>query len=255
MTTAKWRVVSGITVENERTLDGKERRAALRKLFAAADAEIRAEMQEAKEDLEFKEERTFLWEPLPAVCRRLEIPECVLTRHLKELTGMTATQLVDRIRAEGLKERIRAQLAECFKRRWWPGKAAMHQCRMEQRERFRQGLKLHRMERSFCLATMAIELGFANYARMYRACLLRYAKTPTQIEDEIVKEFDDYYRMAELLKNRREAAEAWTQHARELDKYRAPYADDWAKAMKERPEWVAKMREELGLWEGVAEVV
>src|SRR5262245_36076926 len=75
---AKWREISGILVENEMGMGEEERRGGLRKLFRMAEAEMRSEMKRAAEDVENRSERTFLWEPIAAVCRRLEISQANL---------------------------------------------------------------------------------------------------------------------------------------------------------------------------------
>src|SRR6185295_9964327 len=64
---SKWRVISGITVENEKTLTAAERRAGIRKLKDVMEAEIRAELQATQEDADLFFERTYLWEPIPAI--------------------------------------------------------------------------------------------------------------------------------------------------------------------------------------------
>src|ERR1043165_1400889 len=114
---SRWREISGITVENERKMSAKERRAGVRKLKAVVEQEIRLELKEAAEEQAdrnvcptVRSERTFLWEPIPAICHRLEIGPTVLSRLMKELTGMSATQMVDKIRAEGIREKLRENL-------------------------------------------------------------------------------------------------------------------------------------------------
>ena len=249
-TLAKWRVLSGLTVEAEKSLQGKERRAAIRKLHAAAETEIRAELQLAQEDVEFKGERTFLWEPIPAVCRHLEISQSALNRLLKELTGMTASQLADKIRVEGLREKIRAGLVEHVKTHHAKPGSKLRD-RDEHREKFWEFLKLHRAEPSFSLATRAIELGFANYTRLYRACLLHYNKTPKQLEDEILNEIAEFFECASDLLHRRDAADYTNEKKTGYDPYRKPYKDDWAKAAETRPEWLTENQEKFGLAEVV----
>ncbi|HLX62838.1 MAG TPA: hypothetical protein VKX17_16290 [Planctomycetota bacterium] len=253
-TTARWREVSGLRVENEKTLLGKERRGALRKLYKVVEEEIRAELKSAQEDEAFKEERTFLWEPIPAVCQRLEIAPTVLSRLLKELTGMSSWQLVDKIRAEGIKEKLRAELLEWVKWRFrapgaWGGAELSFGDVLTE---FWETLKAKRRAANFSYATRAIELGFANYTRFYRACLLCYKKTPSQLEDEVLREFADWFSLAQGLIDRLRAKEFRHQRDPRWDKYRAPYADEWAENLKTRPEWMARMRAELGMGEEAA---
>lgn len=248
---AKWREISGISAENEMGMGEEERRSGLRKLYRMAEAEMRSELKRAAEDLEHKSERTFLWEPIAAVCRRLEISQANLTRLLKELTGMSATQLADRIRAEGLREKLRARLAAWFKEGGKPGEYFLNEkYSLEQHvsQNWKE-LKASRREMSFSYAEMAVELGFANYGRLYRACMLQYGKTPSQLEDEIVREFTRFYILTGELEERWEAAQAENQNDPKFEKYRAPFTDEWAEAVREKPEWIGKMKAELGLSE------
>ena len=107
---SKWREISGITVENEGAMTPEERRAAIRKLKDVVEAEIRTELNAANEDVELMVERTHLWEPTLAICRKLEIGPAVLSRLMRELTGISTSQMVDKIRGEGLKEKLRENL-------------------------------------------------------------------------------------------------------------------------------------------------
>ena len=52
-----------------------------------------------------------------------------------------------------------------------------------------KNLKNSRRNPNFQRAVYAIELGFPNHHRMYRACLLVYGKTPSQIEWLLIEEF------------------------------------------------------------------
>ncbi len=247
---AKWREVSGISSENEAGMGEEERRSGLRKLFKMAEAEMRSEMKRASEDVEHRSERTFLWEPIAAVCRRLEISQANLTRLLKELTGMSATQLADRIRAEGLKEKLRAKLAAWFKQEGEPGEFSYDEKVSFEKhvEESWKCIKASRREMSFSYAEMAVELGFANYGRLYRACMLQYGKTPSQLEDEIVREYTRYFILAGTLIKRSWGMSECVNEAK-FEKYRAPYTDEWAQVMREKPEWVERMKGEVGLWE------
>jgi AraC-like DNA-binding protein len=54
--------------------------------------------------------RTFLWDPLPEICNCLGISHSKLSQLCREVTGMTAHELLDRIRAETVKDQMRANL-------------------------------------------------------------------------------------------------------------------------------------------------
>ena len=54
--------------------------------------------------------RTFLWDPLPQICNCLGISHSKLSQFCREVTGMNAHELLDRIRAETVKAQMRAGL-------------------------------------------------------------------------------------------------------------------------------------------------
>jgi hypothetical protein len=183
--------------ENEGTMTPEKRRAAIRKLKEVVEREIREELNAANEDVELMCERTHLWEPTLAICRKLEIGPAVLSRLMRELTGISTSQMVDKIRGEGLKEKLRENLVgfvlKHFKR---PGVLQDGTA-----GNFWEKLRAMRRQARFSYASWAIDLGFANYTRFYRACLLCFRQTPTQIEDEILREFAEWFAIArELLK-------------------------------------------------------
>ena len=249
--TPRWRDISGLTPENENSLPELDRRAAIRKLHAATEVEIRIELRAAADDTEFKSERTFLWEPLPAVCRRLEIAPSALNRLLKELTGMTATQLTDKIRAESLREALKAELTQhVCQRHAKPG--AYDLDAKEWHEAFWSRLKFVRAQPNFSLAARATHLGFANYTRLYRACLLHYGQTPAQLEDEILLEIADFFALASSLKVRQTAQAPQNQLNPQFAPYREPFNDPWSQAQSTRPDWLQKNESTFGLHPAVS---
>ena len=249
-----WREISGITVANERTMRPKERRAAIRKLKDVVEREIRAELKAAKEDAEGAGERSYLWDPCAAIAHRLGIGPTVLSRLMREFSGMSTSQMVDKIRAEGIREKLREHVKRVIMRGPKPGEGGqkVHQRLWEQCQDFRELLKRSRRTVDFSLATWAIELGFANYTRFYRACLLQYGRTPTQLEEEALREFAEWYVLAGELQLRATAPrKTWD---RSYDRYRRPFDDEWARAVRERPAYIARMRGEIELHESVVEL-
>ena len=248
---SKWREISGISVENERTMSAKERRAAIRKLKVVFEQEIREELKAAAEDVEFTGERTMLWDPVAGICFRLEIGPTVLSRLMKELTGMSAPQMVDRIRAEGVRGKLRENLRVIVVKKWKkPGaefQADFHG--------LRDGIKMHRRSEGLSCTAVAIELGFGSYTRFYRACLLCYGKTPTQLEDEVLREYGEWFNLASALWRRRDVERQSWDKSPCWDPYRRPYSDWWTKALRERPEWVARLRAEIEVDESVIGLV
>ncbi len=106
----KWMVVSGF-YDDGLHLDAKERRRRIRIIYNSAVLIIRRELKRHEVD-EFRSERTVFWDPVSEVCQSMEICQSKLSRFCKELTGNSLTQVIDSVRAEGLKRKLRAGIKE-----------------------------------------------------------------------------------------------------------------------------------------------
>jgi AraC-like DNA-binding protein len=108
-----WQQISGLYPEMEEPgkMSRSERRSAIRKLFKEYERRIREALSEEQPDAEAGE-RTFLWSPLDGICAELGIARRKLSSLTRELTGMSAQETIDRIRAEGIGEKAKAKLAE-----------------------------------------------------------------------------------------------------------------------------------------------
>src|SRR5204862_8026766 len=63
--------------------------------------------------------RTYLWDPVRGVCRRLEISHSMLSHLSKEHSGMAAHEIADRIRARKLKRMFWGVLQKFTQTIWW----------------------------------------------------------------------------------------------------------------------------------------
>jgi len=104
-----WQQVSGLRPETEAGMTRSERRLAIRKLFREFERRAREALSEHEKDEEAGE-RTYLWTPLESICFELGIARRKLSALTKELTGMSAQEVIDRVRAESLREKIATQL-------------------------------------------------------------------------------------------------------------------------------------------------
>jgi len=135
--------------------------------------------------------RTFLWDPIREVCHFLQIAKAALSRFIKELTGMSAIELVDSLKGKNVKARMRTVLFPALRQQNSGARIQKPEERRAADERMAiwKRLKDSRRNPEFHRATYAIELGFANHQRMYRACLLAHGKVPSQLEWELIDEF------------------------------------------------------------------
>ena len=169
-----WQIVSGLGDANERDMSPKHRDTAILALLNVVAALARQELAAQRENP--RPERSHMWDPLPRICFYLGIARAKLSRYCKELTGMAAHELIDKLRAVTLKDRLRAQFKNL--------KPKTNGSALE----FYKALKEARRSPEWHRETWAMDFGFANYRRLYRACLLYYGKTPGQLEFEVIRE-------------------------------------------------------------------
>jgi len=177
-----WRRVSGlITDESERAIRPMLRRDHIRKLLKTVDQILRAELKpptgrdndsaQQKESLAaLKSERTVFWDPLPEVCFYLEIGQSKLAQYSRQSTGLGAKDLVDRIRVENLRASIRERLRKVVSAAQDFAKEDVK--RLSPRDGAGVLLKaLKASEHFVARQAMALSVGIASKARLYRACL------------------------------------------------------------------------------------
>ncbi|HEY3321657.1 MAG TPA: hypothetical protein VGP72_14400 [Planctomycetota bacterium] len=224
-----WQQVSGLYPDNEKAMTPRERLGAMLLLVKNAERLLRYEIKysgEQKSEIDAAEVRTYLWDPLRTVCFHLGISQRRLTSYCKELTGMSAIEMVDRIKAEGVRGRIKEELrkfvlgmkTECCGSaadltprppslegkgengnspspltplpRGGEGNrsdAGWTACATEADEIFAE-LKKSRRDGRWHRTTWAMGMGFSSYQRFFRACLLCFGKTPHEVEMELIEE-------------------------------------------------------------------
>src|SRR5438874_10480804 len=95
-----WQKISGIDPQSESEMSRAERNAALRKLIADVTARATVEFADEDEGDIPESERTIFWDPLQRICMQLGISRTKLSAYSRELTGMRAHEISDRILAQ-----------------------------------------------------------------------------------------------------------------------------------------------------------
>jgi AraC-like DNA-binding protein len=191
----KWLMICGLWPELK--FDEGQRRARVRALYKATVLLIRRAL--ARRDADpLKAERSVFWDPTAEVCRDLEMAPSALSALCKEFAGHSLSQVIDCVKAEGIRKRLRAELkAFLVKRVSRVGNGDAHGATLatetdaeedENKWVIWKALKAERKWPEFSQSTWAMGLGFATYRRLYRACLAEFGKTPHQIEMEIIEE-------------------------------------------------------------------
>src|SRR5205085_2014266 len=125
----------GLYPKQEATMTRRQRRESIRKLCKEYELRIRESLDEYEREqresiggpdtpvaeaedrsvpattAESAAERTFLWSPLDAICFELSIARRKLSSYTRELTGMSAQEVIDKIRAENIGRKLKDKLA------------------------------------------------------------------------------------------------------------------------------------------------
>lgn len=189
---AAWQAISGLSVEREKSMGADERDAGIRKLLAEVERRARAEF--ARGEKAPAGERTVYWDPLERICAQLEISRVKLSSLSRELTGLRAHEITDRIKAAAtLPGLVRARVAKVLA----PEFEALRQNfdRSRARERgYRTGTvmrlwKLAKQEHAGIFRMRwAMELGFANPARLQKACLMAFGFSIQEMEARAIED-------------------------------------------------------------------
>jgi AraC-like DNA-binding protein len=194
-----WQQLSGLYPDHEPKMSPRERLGAMLLLVKKAEALLRYEIKYSGEhasEIDATEVRTYLSDPLRTVCFHLGISQRRLTAYCKELTGMSAVEMVDRLKAEGVRGKIKEELRKFIKLTAEELKDGETGGRGDGEKRhdgagadeFFLALKKSRRDGRWHRTTWAMGLGFSSYQRFFRACLLCFGKTPHEVEMELIEE-------------------------------------------------------------------
>ena len=184
-----WRMISGLE-GNERAMSPGERAAGIRKLLKGVErvarTELRAEevarggdwrkVPQMVDSGEAEDGRCFAWDPLRSICFYFGIARTKLGAYAWELWGLSATQLVDRVKCEAVRGKIRAEMQK-FARDFVKNFSGEGDAVEEAWKAFRgsRGGAAYR-------ASLAAKFGYSSYAKFSRACLMCYGMEPSELE-------------------------------------------------------------------------
>jgi hypothetical protein len=212
-----WQQISGLFTHEERQLNPNERARRIRVLLGSVEKMLRYELKNGAaevEELPVADARytahSLQWSPLRKICFHIELAQQRLSSYAREQTGMSAPEIVDCIRVEALRGKMKAQLREfvtgVFSRKDaklqrtatatattedTEGTEGTEENRGEVRalaDEIWAALKETRKAPRWHRTTWAAGFGFSSYTKFFRACLLCYGKTPHQLEMELIDE-------------------------------------------------------------------
>ena len=208
-----WQAITGLAKDSDNAMGPKQREQQLQVLVNVVLKFLRFEMN--AESTNPNVYHTVFWDPLQKVCSALGIARAQLSRLSKEATGLSAHELVDGIRAESVRAKMKAsveKVVELLRSRPNATELRVQDVWSALREA-RRGPQFHRGQ-------WALGFGFANYLRFYRACLFYYKLAPQQLELSVIED----------VLNGKVDAEPATQNECETD----AHVDPFLRVMKRR---------------------
>jgi hypothetical protein len=219
-----WQQISGLFPKQEREINPNERARRIRILLASVERLLRHEMKhgaDVQENLSPARyvDHSLQWNPLRTICFHMELAQQRLSAYSREQTGMSAPEVVDCIRAEDMRGKMKAQLrtfvtgffsrkdAETQRERNGEGETGgrgengnggPHPRPLSHTGKGENGgvladeiwaaLKESRKGPRWHRTIWAAGFGFSSYSKFFRACVLCYGKTPHQLEMELIDE-------------------------------------------------------------------
>ena len=183
-----WQKLTGLTPDREAKMTPDERDAAIRLLVKDVDQRARAEFERGRTAP--AGERTVFWEPLERICLQLQISRTKLSSYSRELTGMRAHEICDRIKAADLARIVQIYINETLAKEVRilhntpAAQLRKQEFRVKAIAQFRRFLKQQRSGDQ--RARWALQLGFPNANRLRRACLLAHGMSIEQLENQIM---------------------------------------------------------------------
>ena len=213
-----WQSMTGLFPGTEKTMPPETREEAVENLVEIVLRLLRYEMKLESEKPNLY--HTMHWDPLQKICIRLGIARAELSRLAKEATGLAAHELVDVVRVKGVKEKMKEHVrvflralrienckfqsanlnSDAVVGALSPDKLDSSGLRAPTTEPVAPTtrpttalqvwalLKEARRGPQFHRGQWAQHLGFPNYARFYRACLVFHQLAPQQLELMAIEE-------------------------------------------------------------------
>lgn len=192
-----WRVLGGMTLNEEKSaLHPNERAGRFAAVIRAIEKVVRYEWRAfikqkaegAGQNTEKRELRVRWWDPMRVVCQSFGIAHSMLSKMSRELTGLSAPDLTDRVKAETLRSSMRlevkAWVLELYKECEFEEKATA----AEIADGLWSGVAQKRGRGRWSRASWAARFGYSSYVKFSRACLAEHGVTPVELEREILEE-------------------------------------------------------------------
>ncbi len=197
--TPLWRAVSGLLggIGSE-DLHPEERAGRIVLLLRAVEKVVRYEwrafekkfrerdpVEEAKKEL--RDPRVRWWDPMRLACEHFGIAYSALSRLGREVAGLSASDLTDRVKAETVRSRMKEDVKRWVKEIYDAGE--MEDVKDDEvSDALWSRVAAKRGRGRWSRASWAGAFGFSSYTRFQRACLAEYGVSPVELERAVLEE-------------------------------------------------------------------
>jgi hypothetical protein len=180
-----WQKITGFTKDNENALAPEQFNDGVRRLFREVERLAHDDFGRANVPAG---ERSVYWDPVEHICRVLGLARTKLSRYMRELTGLRAHEVTDRIKASTLPQMVRERLERVLAPTFERLRANFARTRLElpdlQSRTFEVVMRnVRNMRSGENRMRWANELNFPNASRVARACVLAHNTSIDELEN------------------------------------------------------------------------
>jgi len=199
--TPLWRAVSGILggIGSE-DLHPEERAGRIMLLLRAVEKVVRYEwrafekkfrerdpIEEAKKEL--RDPRVRWWDPMRLACEHFGIAYSALSRLGREVAGLSASDLTDRVKAETVRSRMKEDVKQWVWEIYEADREELNELKPDEVcDVLWSRVAVERGRGRWSRASWAGKFGFSSYTRFQRACLAEYGVSPVELERAVLEE-------------------------------------------------------------------
>lgn len=133
------------------------------------------------------------WDPMRIVCEHFGLAYSALSRFSREVAGLSASDLTDRVKAEQVKTRMREDVKAWVKAIYAEERAKAESelpaaRGIEATEKLWALVAIRRGRGKWSRSAWAVKFGYSSYTRFQRACLAQYGISPVELERVVLEE-------------------------------------------------------------------
>jgi len=194
--TPLWRLVSGILPGNDlHAMHPNERAGRLTLLIRAVEKVIRYEWRAFEKTRregvasQVDDPRVRWWDPMRLVSEHFGIAYSALSRFSREVAGLAASDLTDRVKAETMRTRMKEEVKAWVLAIHKENAKALEDVKADEKADALWSLVAKKRGRGrWSRAAWAARFGYSSYTKFQRACLAEHGVSPVELERAVLEE-------------------------------------------------------------------